>query len=169
MANVTASGAYSTNVGLTQIIFYGQAVPLGYQILLAISSQVFGYSLGGFLRPLVVWPSSMIWPGALVNVALFNTLHKGYGKSDRHISRHRFFFIALACSFTWYFVPGYLFTGLTFFNWICWIAPNNVPVNTLFGTVTGLGMSVLTFNWASIAFISSPLITPVCFFPRQPK
>ena len=166
MANITGFGAYSTDVVLTQQIFYGQKVPLSYQILLAISSQVVGFSLGGVLRQFVVWPASMIWPGALVNAALFNTFHKGrHVGSDRHISRERFFFIALACSFIWYWVPGYLFSALSMFNWICWIAPNNLAVNALFGTASGLGMSVLTFDWSMIAFFGSPLVTPVCFFP----
>ena len=53
------------------------------------------------------------------------------------------------------------------FNWVCWIAPNNLVVNTLFGTSSGLGMSVLTLDWSMIAFLGSPLVTPVCFFPRQ--
>ena len=164
MANVTSFGAYSTEVILTQQIFYGQVVPLSYQILLAISSQIVGFAIGGVLRQFVVWPSSMIWPGALVNAALFNTFHKArYTKADRHISRERFFFIALACSFIWYWVPGYLFTGLSMFNWVCWIAPNNIVLNTLFGTSSGLGMSVLTFDWSMISFIGSPLVTPVCF------
>lgn len=158
-------GAYATEVVLTQQIFYGQVVPLSYQILLAISSQVVGFGIGGVLRQFVVWPSSMIWPGALVNAALFNTFHKArYGKTDRHVSRQRFFLIAMACSFIWYWVPGYLFTGLSMFNWICWIAPNNLVVNSLFGTASGLGMSVLTFDWSMISFIGSPLVTPVCYF-----
>jgi xanthine/uracil/vitamin C permease (AzgA family) len=107
----------------------------------------------------------MIWPGALVNAALFNTFHKrGHATSNRHISRERFFLIALACSFFWYWVPGYLFTGLSVFNWVCWIAPNNLPLNALFGTSTGLGMSILTFDWSQISFIGNPLVTPVCFF-----
>jgi hypothetical protein len=165
MANISSIGAYSTEVVLTQQIFYNQVVPLSYQILLAVSSQVVGYSIGGALRQFVVWPSNMIWPGALVNSALFNTLHKArYGKADRHLSRQRFFLIALAGSFIWYWVPGYLFTGLSMFNWVCWIAPNNLTVNTLFGTATGLGMSVLTFDWSMISFIGSPLVTPVCYF-----
>lgn len=161
MANVTAMGAYSTEVTLTQQVFYGQKVPLSYQVLLAVSTQSIGFCLGGILRQFVVWPSSMIWPGALVNAALFNTLHKNYGKTDRHISRERFFFIALACSFVWYWVPGYLFTALSMFNWVCWIAPNNLAVNTLFGTASGLGMSILTLDWSMISFIGSPLVTPV--------
>lgn len=162
MANVVVAGAYSTDIVLAQKIFYGQSVPYKYQILLALGSQVLGFSLGGLLRPFVVWPSSMIWPGALVNSALFNTLHKNYGQRDRgHMTRERFFLIAMACSFVWYWVPGYLFTALSMFNWVCWIAPNNLVVNALFGTSTGLGMSMLTFDWSMIAFIGSPLVTPV--------
>ena len=168
MANVTSFGAYSTEVILTQQVFYGQVVPLSYQILLAISSQIVGFSIGGVLRQFVVWPSSMIWPGVLVNAALFNTFHKVRdAKTDRHMSRERFFLLALACSFIWYWVPGYLFTGLSMFNWVCWIAPNNIVLNTLFGTSSGLGMSVLTFDWSMISFIGSPLVTPVSFFLRQ--
>lgn len=164
MANVTVAGAYSTEIVLSQRIFYHQTTPISYQMLLAIGSQVLGFSLGGFLRQFVVWPSSMIWPGALVNSALFNALHKNYGKRDRgHITREKFFCIAMACSFVWYWIPGYLFTALSMFNWVCWIAPNNLVINALFGTNTGLGMSVLTFDWSMIAFIGSPLVTPVRF------
>jgi hypothetical protein len=30
-------------------------------------------------------------------------------------------------------VPGYLFKALSYFTWVCWIAPKNVPINQLFG------------------------------------
>jgi hypothetical protein len=33
-------------------------------------------------------------------------------------------------------------------------------VNQLFGVETGLGMSILTFDWNQIAFIGSPLMIP---------
>lgn len=165
MANASVGGAYATEVVSTQRIFYNQQLTLAYQILIALGTQVLGLSLGGLLRQFVVWPSSMIWPGALVNSALFNTLHKSYGKRERgHMTRERFFCIVLACSFTYYFLPGYLFTALSMFNWVCWIAPNNLTVNALFGTATGLGMGILTFDWSMIAFFGSPLVTPVSCF-----
>ncbi|KAJ7823560.1 OPT oligopeptide transporter protein-domain-containing protein [Mycena olivaceomarginata] len=135
--------------------------PWSYQILLILGTQIFGFSLGGILRQFVVWPASMIWPSTLVNSALFNTLHKNYGKRDRgHMTREKFFFIVCACSFVWYWVPGYLFTALSVFNWVCWIAPTNKKVNIVFGSLTGLGMSAVTFDWAQISFIGSPLVTP---------
>ncbi|PPQ62757.1 hypothetical protein CVT24_000451 [Panaeolus cyanescens] len=161
MANVVVGGAYSTEVVLTQRIFYGQSVSIAYQLLLAVGTQIFGFSLGGLLRQFVVWPASMIWPGALVNSALFHTLHKNTGRRERgHMSRERFFLYATIGAFVWYWFPGYIFTGLSMFSWVCWIVPRNVTVNALFGTATGLGMSILTFDWTMIAFIGSPLVTP---------
>lgn len=37
---------------------------------------------------------------------------------------------------------------------------DNVIVNQLFGSVSGLGMGILTFDWSQINYIGSPLITP---------
>lgn len=162
MSNVVASGVYVSDVFLTQQFFYGQNVPFSYQCLLVLGTQTLGFSLGGLLRQFLVWPTSMLWPGALVNSALFNTLNKNFGKRDRgHITREKFFGLVCLCSFIWYWIPGYLFTALSVFNWVCWIAPNNLVVNALFGTNTGLGMSALTLDWSMIAYIGSPLVTPV--------
>ena len=36
----------------------------------------------------------------------------------------------------------------------------NLVVNQLFGTVSGLGMGVVTFDWSQITFIGSPLMVP---------
>jgi hypothetical protein len=40
------------------------------------------------------------------------------------------------------------------------MAPRAKVVNQLFGIVSGLGMSGLTFDWSQIAYIGSPLICP---------
>ena len=56
--------------------------------------------------------------------------------------------------------PGYLFTALSLFNWVCWIAPTNKVVNQVFGTVNGLGVSFLTFDWTQITWTSNPLVMP---------
>lgn len=44
------------------------------------------------------------------------------------------------------------------FSFICWAVPTNVPVNQLFGVRSGMGMSVLTFDWTQITWIGSPLM-----------
>ena len=84
---------------------------------------------------------------------LFNTLHSqtyaGIGNRGG-ISRERFFSYAFLGSTLWYFFPGYIFQALSYFSWVCWIAPDNVPVNQMFGYVHGMGMSLITFDWAQV-------------------
>lgn len=74
---------------------------------------------------------------------------------------------------------GFLFTALSYFSVICWIWPSmsidlkitrdeccllartgKPVINQLFGTVTGLGMGFLTFDWAQISWRGSPLMYP---------
>jgi hypothetical protein len=51
--------------------------------------------------------------------------------------------------FVYYWFPGYLFTALSTFNWMTWIAPNNPLLALLTGSETGLGLfnPITTFDW----------------------
>lgn len=163
MASVGAGSAYATDIVAVQRVFYDQNWDFGYQWLMVMSTQLIGFSIGGVARRFLVDPPSMIWPASLVNTALFNTLHQTQysGIGDRGgLSRERFFFYAFLGSFVWYWFPGYIFTALSYFSWVCWIAPKNVKVNQMFGVFKGMGMSLITFDWSQIAYIGSPLATP---------
>jgi hypothetical protein len=50
--------------------------------------------------------------------------------------------------------------ALSYFNAVTWFAPDNVVVSNLFGVRSGLGMLPITFDWAQISYIGSPLMTP---------
>ncbi|CAE6509654.1 unnamed protein product [Rhizoctonia solani] len=163
MATVGSGSAYATDIVALQRVYYGQTWNFGYQWMILMSTQFIGFAIGGIARRFLVSPPSMIWPANLVYCALFNALHSqhyGGAGSRGGISRERFFLFAFSASFAWYFLPGYLFTALSYFSWVCWIAPNNVKVNQMFGVVHGLGMSPITFDWSQIAYIGSPLATP---------
>ena len=165
MANAVYSDVYATTIFLSQRVFYNQRPTVGYQLLLALSSQLIGYSFAGLARSFLIWPSSMIWPSALVSCALINTLNRNWGKVEtKHISREKFFMFVAIGSALYYFVPGFLFTGLSMFSWVCWIAPQNQTVNSLFGYNTGLGFGFLTFDWSMISWLGSPLVSPVSSF-----
>lgn len=110
--------------------------------------------------------ASMIWPSDLVNVAFMYTLHD-HTPSDPSktngwsISRYKWFLIVFTASFCWYFFPGVIFQGLSAFVFITWIKPNNVIVNQLFGSYTGLSLLPITFDWSEVtSALSSPLISP---------
>ncbi|KAF8262026.1 OPT oligopeptide transporter protein-domain-containing protein [Lactarius quietus] len=164
MSSVSSVPAYATDIIAVQKVFYNQSPSFAYQWLLVMSTQMIGLSIGGICKRFLVDPPSMIWPSSLVFVALFNTMHspetsgtQGFGS----ISRRRFFTYVFIGYFFYNFLPSYLFTALSSFSWVCWIAPSNVKINQMFGVTHGLAMGVLTFDWGQItAFTGSPLPTP---------
>jgi len=163
MASVGAGPAYATDIIAVQRVFYNQNPSFGYQWLLVMSTQLIGYSLGGICKRFLVSPPSMIWPANLVTAALFNTLHvqETSGTYSRGgLPRGRFFLYVFGGYIIYNFLPSYLFTALSTFSWICWMAPKNVKVNQLFGVTHGMAMGVLTFDWGQIAYIGSPLAVP---------
>ncbi|KAI0690888.1 OPT oligopeptide transporter protein-domain-containing protein [Cytidiella melzeri] len=163
MAGVGAGSAYATDIVAVQRVYYNQTYNFSYQWLLVMSTQLIGFSIGGIARCFLGQPPSMIWPANLVTCTLFNTLHsqqyKGIGNRGG-IFRERFFLYGFIGAFTWWFFPGYIFEALSTFNWVCWIAPENIVVNQIFGQVSGLGGSILTFDWLQITYVGSPLAWP---------
>ncbi|KAJ6475755.1 small oligopeptide transporter [Mycena vitilis] len=156
MAGVGSGSAYATDVVAVQKTFYDQSFGFPFQWMLVVSTQCIGFAIGGITRRFLVNPPSMIWPNTLVSCALFNTLHsQNYAGVGKHpgMSRERFFLLAFTATAVWYFVPGYLFQALSYFSWACWIAPNNVIVNQLFGYRSGLGFSIITLDWNQVAYI----------------
>lgn len=161
-SNVSFGFAFATDVIVEQHKFYGQEITILYQLLLTISTQILGYAFAGLTRRYLVRPAAMIWPGTLMSTAMFGTMHRNENKSANGwtITRYRFFVAVWAAAFAWYFLPGLLMPALSYFNIITWFAPKNVVVANLFGVASGLGMFPITFDWAQIAYIGSPLLTP---------
>ncbi len=161
-SNVSFGFAFATDVIVEQTHFYKQEVTLTYQILLILSTQIIGYAFAGLSRRFLVRPGGMIWPSTLMSAAMFNTLHKDENKTANGwtMTRWKFFFIVWLGAFGFYFLPGLLFPALSYFSVITWIWPKNVVVANLFGVASGLGLFPVTFDWAQIAYIGSPLTTP---------
>jgi OPT family small oligopeptide transporter len=163
MANVSFGSAAATQIIEAMVKFYKMPSQGGFQVLLCITTQMFGFGVAGMVSRWLVEPANMIWPQVLSNAALLSTLHsKANQVADGWtITRLRFFLLVFICGAIWYLFPGYLFTALSFFNFVCWIAPSNVVLNQLFGHKTGLGMSMLTFDWSQVVFANqSPLLVP---------
>ncbi|KAF8267594.1 OPT oligopeptide transporter [Lactarius quietus] len=145
MSSVVDSSAYATNVFAVQKVFYNQNPSFAYQWLMIMSTQLIGFSFGGLCKRFLVDPPSMIWPYNLAFAALFNAMHSLETSSTRGpggISRIRFFTYVFIGYFFYNFFPSYLFTALSSLSWVCWIAPNNVKLNQMFGVTHGLAMGV---------------------------
>ncbi|KZW02663.1 OPT-domain-containing protein [Exidia glandulosa HHB12029] len=160
MANVSIVPAYGMTAIVVAEIYYDMKMGFWFGLVLVMATQLTGFGLAGLCRRFLVWPASMIWPQNLVACSLLNTLHAEDDKYSGGITRFKFFMIAFTGSFLFFFLPGYIFTALSTFSWICWIRPNNVVVNQLFGVQSGLGLGLFTFDWSQINWIGSPLMVP---------
>ncbi|KAI3961276.1 hypothetical protein MKX01_006990 [Papaver californicum] len=153
-----AGSAYAVSIVNIIKAFYGRNISFLAAWLLIITTQVIGYGWAGLLRKYVVEPAHMWWPGTLVQVSLFRTLHE---KDDRRMSRAKFFLIALVCSFAWQLVPGYLFKTFMSISLVCWVFSKSVTAQQLGSGMHGLGYGAFTLDWSAVAsFLSSPLICP---------
>ncbi|KAL7784897.1 OPT superfamily oligopeptide transporter [Trichoderma ceciliae] len=161
-SNVAFGFAFATDVIVEQTQFYSQEAPVVYQLLLTISTQILGYGFAGMARRFLVRPSGMVWPGTLMSAAMFSTLHRQENKPANGwtMSRWKFFYIVWSCASAFYFLPGLLMPALSYFNAITWFAPKSVVLANLFGVSSGLGLFPMTFDWAQVTYVGSPLLVP---------
>ncbi|KAG8972024.1 hypothetical protein FRC05_010437 [Tulasnella sp. 425] len=134
---------------------YGISIGFPSALCFELASRLLGLSMVAIGQRLVVERPSAIWPTVLVYPTLLNTLHAGMD-----VPRYRFFLIGSTIAFAYNFLPSFLFTALSYFSFICWIWPGNKVVNQLFGSLTGLGMSILSLDWNQITSMYDPLYIP---------
>ncbi|KAG5980805.1 hypothetical protein E4U43_006699 [Claviceps pusilla] len=167
MAAAGSAYSYAIEILLAQEVFYKQRFGWGFQTLLIISTQAMGFGIAGIARRFLVWPASMVWPANLVTCAVMHALHKHEGTEPAStngwaISRYRFFLLVSVATFFYQWVPEVMAPFLQYFTFACWIAPDNVLVNQLFGHVSGLGILPITFDWLGVSsWLGSPLQTPL--------
>lgn len=165
---LTSSTAYAMNILISQTNFFNRDFGIGYEVLLVWTTQCLGYGLAGLTRRFIVDPPSMIWPQTLISVSMFEALHSS--RIDKtivngwKISRYYFFLIVMIINFVWYWFPGFIFTGLSYFNFILWgpLTRHNFVANFIFGVVGGIGVIPITFDYTQIsqAMSGSVFATP---------
>ncbi|KAK9238778.1 OPT oligopeptide transporter protein-domain-containing protein [Lipomyces kononenkoae] len=156
---------------LRENIFYGQEwANYGFTVLINIICQLFGLGMAGVLRRWCVYPSKAVWPTLLPTLQLNRTLLVPEDKKSINgwrISKYRLFNILLAAAFVYFFIPDYLFTALSTFNWMTWIAPKNKNLAFVTGSTIGTGFNPwTTFDWSVINY-SSPLVVPFFTIANQ--
>ncbi|KAK4233856.1 OPT oligopeptide transporter protein-domain-containing protein [Achaetomium macrosporum] len=147
-------------------VYYGlDFITFGYQLMLTLFVQLMGMGFAGYLRRFSVYPVKALWPTILPTIAMNRALTRPEPRENIYgwtISRYKFFYICTASMAIYYWLPGYLFTALSTFNWMTWIAPQNLTLAILTGSSLGLGLfnPVTTFDWnvatSSYAALAQP-------------
>ncbi|KAG9062071.1 hypothetical protein KI688_006793 [Linnemannia hyalina] len=159
-ANCAGGVAYAVDITVIQKIFYHQDHGFLANWLLILTTQTLGFGMAGVLRRYLVYPAAMIWPSNLVQVAMFNTLHKDENLLPGQWSRFKFFCVATIAMFFYQWIPGFIFPVVSSIAWVCWINPKNHVLSQI-GGANGLGVGAISLDWNNIvAFLGSPLVVP---------
>ncbi|EPE07534.1 oligopeptide transporter [Ophiostoma piceae UAMH 11346] len=176
---IYTTNAYTMILVQRMPVYYGETfVNFGYQLMLTFFVQLMGMGFAGYLRRFSVYPVKALWPTVLPILAMNRALtrpdaaHGGHQESANGwtISRYRFFFYCAVGMFFYYWLPGYLFTALSTFNWMTWIAPKNVTLAILTGSSLGLGLfnPLTTFDWnvatSSYAALAQPFFSTATMY-----
>ncbi|KUI55032.1 Oligopeptide transporter 2 [Cytospora mali] len=170
---IYTTNSYSMILVQKMPVYYGEKfVTFGYQFMLTLFVQTMGMGLAGYLRRFSVYPVKALWPSLLPTIAMNRALTRpepretirAFGKNWT-ASRYKFFYICTISMFIYYWLPGYVFTALSTFNWMTWIAPENITLAILTGSSLGLGLfnPITTFDWnvatSSYAALSQPFFS----------
>ncbi|KAJ7027141.1 OPT-domain-containing protein [Mycena alexandri] len=148
---------------ITIIWVQSWATGFGYQLLVALSTNFIGYGLAGLTRRFLVYPASAVWYTNLSIIALNRAFHaeKETVADGWRLSRMRWFVYCFSAMFVYFWFPDYIFQALSYFNWMTWIAPNNISLAAITGTASGLGLNPIpTFDWNQLVYAVDPLIFP---------
>ncbi|TYH98743.1 hypothetical protein ES332_A11G018500v1 [Gossypium tomentosum] len=160
-ANSGAGSVYATHILSAVKLYYKRKLTFLPALLVMITTQVLGFGWAGIFRKYLVEPGEMWWPSNLVMVSLFRALHDKEERPKGGTTLNQFFLLVLICSFAYYVLPAYLFTTLTSFSWVCWLAPKSVLVQQLGSGLNGLGIGSFGIDWATISsYLGSPLASP---------
>lgn len=163
--NISASAPYGLGalVAIVSPVYWGQDYGAGFSFLFLLSTQMIGFGLAGMARRWLVYPAALIWPSSLASTVLFRALHEPQDDSPANgwtITRYKFFSAVTAFGFVLFWFPDYIWTSLSTFAFVTWIAPHNQVVNTIFGMNSGLGLLPLSIDWTQINYAGTPLTTP---------
>ena len=147
-----------------QRIYYNFYLNHFNAILFVIIMHLLAISIAGILKRYLVWPAAMIWPTILMSCSLIRALVNDDdfddGKARWKMSRSKFFILVAIFHSLWQLIPSYIFPLLSFFSFVCMIAPHNIIFSQVTGA-NGLGLGAIELNWnAWVAYLGSPIVVP---------
>lgn len=142
-------GNFTGLLVLRMPVFFNQRwAQFGFNIMLALSNQVFGLGIAGILRRLSVYPIQAVWPADLPTLALNRTLVARDNNNEKvngwRITRYTMFVWCSIIFMVYYWIPNQFFQGIRLFNWMTWISPNNFNLATVTGSYGGMGFNPIS-------------------------
>ncbi|EJD37993.1 OPT superfamily oligopeptide transporter [Auricularia subglabra TFB-10046 SS5] len=161
MSSAAATSALGTETLAVQRLFYNITPNPAASIFLLFSSQLIGYGIAGIMRPILLYPTKMLYPGVLPLISMFDAFYRDVAHSGKKL---KVFYIVFFAIFFWELLPEYLFPLLTGFSIFCLANQRSADFTRIFGGSNGnegLGILSFCFDWQYISGGTNPMAIPL--------
>ncbi|KZV86717.1 OPT superfamily oligopeptide transporter [Exidia glandulosa HHB12029] len=161
MSSAAATSALGTETLAVQRLFYDITPNPGASIFLLFASQLVGYGIAGVMRPILLYPSKMLYPGVLPLISMFDAFYRDVSQAGKKL---KVFYIVFFAIFFWEIMPEYIFPLLTGLSIFCLANQKNADFTRIFGGSNGnegLGLLSLCFDWQYISGGVNPMAIPL--------
>lgn len=134
----------------------------GFTIMLTLASNLMGFGLAGLYRVFLVYPTQLIYWSNLPQIRLSRSLVEPELKEKINgwsLSSQAVFWITSVIFFCWYWVTDFIIPFFSYFDWMCWINPNDNNLIAITGVTGGVGFTPMPTLDPSITTMSA-LIQP---------
>ncbi len=156
-----ASGA-TGNQGTTSIalseLFYNDVTHPAVAIFFMWCINLTGYAYAAIARNFLLYDPQFVWPQALMQTNLFNSMKKADSNSKIGSKQVKVFFLAILGMTVWEFFPEYIFPMTSSLAFLCWVAPRNPVANFIGSGMGGMGFLNISLDWSNIT--SSVMLSP---------
>ncbi|PLW16158.1 hypothetical protein PCASD_15866 [Puccinia coronata f. sp. avenae] len=159
MAASASAGVLGVEVIAAQDVMFEKQMPAIVSIMTLLSSQLIGYGIAGLLRPILVYPVQIIYPGVLPVVALFQSMSS---QSTTTVKQMSFFKRTMAAISLYEIIPTYLAPALSAISIWCLTLPKVPAITNLFGgslPAEGMGLMAFSADWTLVGSHSPLFIT----------
>ncbi|KAI9442371.1 OPT oligopeptide transporter protein-domain-containing protein [Lactarius indigo] len=166
MASAATNSALGTEVLAVQRLFYNITPNGAASVFLLFSSQLLGYGIGGLMRPILLYPSKMLYPGVFPVVSMLDAFYQEGSTRcpEGNKKRLKLFYVAFSAIFIWEIFPEWMFPLLTGFSVFCLGNPRSTNFTRIFGGSNGnegLGLLSICFDWQYISAGMNPFTIPL--------
>ncbi|KAH3678923.1 hypothetical protein WICMUC_001349 [Wickerhamomyces mucosus] len=162
LVTLTAASGATSNQGTTAIsiadLFYNDVTNPAVALFFMWCINLTGFSFAAIARNFLLYDPKFIWPKALMQSSLFNSMKRADSNKVEGSKQMKVFFYAILGMCIWTFFPEFIFPMTSSLAFLCWVAPRNSVANFIGSGMGGMGFLNISLDWSNIT--SSVMLSP---------
>jgi len=162
LVTLAAGSGATGNMGTSPIslseLYYNDITHPAVAIFFMWCINLTGYAYAAIARNFLLYDCQFVWPQALMQTNLFNSMAKADLNSKIGSKQIKVFFLAILGMTIWEFFPEYIFPMTSSLAFLCWVAPSNPIANFIGSGMGGMGFLNISLDWSNIT--SSVMLSP---------